>query len=363
MDPFTWKLAWKKKSGNNNGTPGSSWTFGQLFYFTAGNYWSVVLIISNQQSVIFSKLIIVGIIHYDFGIICTLFGKSGECGFADSSFCNMIWWNCLLILNISMLCTSVIIIQIMKQSQSDRGQTAHMHDSSLNKHQEAIIFIHSWKYLQKSFQSTLHQYYSRTYRGHIWAKIRLTLSLQRPNYIRYLLSISVSAETVTKTTPRPHQFPCSICGLYTVWNLFLHPEKFNRSVHSGVIGSKSNLLHCSFLPFFLPDAIPGTFHKQCNLWKLFLKRDYKFFAVVVFVHFHPSPVLTSSCTKDCGGLSDLIPPVKSLFKTRVKINKPPSGLCRFVVETVQKDMKYKNFEWLWINTEQLFNCRIFSSIF
>lgn len=36
----------------------------------------------------------------------------------------------------------------------------------------------------------------------------------------YLLS-SVTVETVTQTAPRPHPFPCSICGLLLhTWNLF-----------------------------------------------------------------------------------------------------------------------------------------------
>lgn len=105
------------------------------------------------------------------------------------------------------------------------------------------------------------------------------------------------------------------------------------------------LIAASFLSSS-PDAVPVTFLEQCNLWKLFLERDHKWFGWVFFLYtsIHLSSILASSCTKDGRGLSWLIPPMNvnpcfisshsvwHLFPTRVKIIKPPSGLCRFVVE-------------------------------
>lgn len=109
-----------------------------------------------------------------------------------------------------------------------------------------------------NFQSTQHQYNlfkgSRIYIGHIWSQIRTTLNLQPPSYICYLQSISVTVETPTQTAPRPHQFPCSICGLLlnTHENLFycleilIDPFTETRLLPTAICPIEA------FLPSFLP---------------------------------------------------------------------------------------------------------------
>lgn len=152
---------------------------------------------------------------------------------------------------------------------------------------------------------------------------------------------------MTQTAPRPHPFPCSICGLLfnTYGNLFYCLKNvMDPFTVTWLLPETLCLIAASFLSSS-PDAAPETFHEQCNLWKLFLKRDHKWFGWGFFVHFHPSIFHPGFLLHgDGGGLSWLIPPMNvnpcfisshsvwHLFQTRVKIIKPPSGLCRFVVE-------------------------------